>query len=306
MNRYYSKEYLIQVAQEHRTHFYSHKHWRIYAREHQLPSVDAFIRRFGTWKKAKIQAGIEEEPNKKPSVNKEEFLSILKDHLQEITTQSNWDDYAAENQLPTSKTITNVLGKWTEVKTMLDLTVRGHTGKHYTKEELTDIALKHKGYFTKVEVWKEYAQKNQLPSFDTYKRAFGSWNKAKETIGLATTTRNKEKLKEIALKHQKHFSTIEIWNNHAKENKLPSSNVFISIFGNWNEAKEEIGLSISKKGANKYSVTDEELIFIGEENIEFFTSVNVWDLHAKENNLPLSNVYIRRFGTWSNAKELIY
>lgn len=51
----------------------------------------------------------------------------------------------------------------------------------------------------------------------------------------------------------------------------------------------------------KYS--DEELIIVAKEYSFYFTTTRSWDIFAKENHLPRSNLYKKRFSSWNQAKE---
>lgn len=50
--------------------------------------------------------------------------------------------------------------------------------------------------------------------------------------------------------------------------------------------------------------SNDELINIAKQHSHYFSTVRGWDLFARENNLPRSNIYKNRFSTWNDAKYI--
>lgn len=175
MRNKYDKKTLLWIGNQHKEHFTTMTHWNEYAKENKLPSSQAYISRFGSWDKTK------KELNLKPSnigYTKEEIVDVIKEHRTKFTSAFKWNQYAKENKLPYYHTITEYFD-WRTVKKMAK--VKTH---NYTKDELLEIAMKHREYFTSMTTWNNYAREANLPSAMGYVRAFGSWKRSKHEIEI--------------------------------------------------------------------------------------------------------------------------
>ena len=168
------------------------------------------------------------------------------------------------------------------------------------QRHLTHIAKKHSHFFTTANEWNKYAKKNFLPSSTTFVYAFGSWNEAKKKIGLPLTKRPKKyttnQILDIVKKNSKYAKNKEMWNQHAKKHRLPTY-LTITQYITWDEVKRLAGYQtdFSKEG----------LIRLAKEHQKFFVSKRIWDKYAKEKNFPRSITYIRVFGSWKKAQEIV-
>ncbi|MDE3841032.1 hypothetical protein C0966_17350 (plasmid) [Bacillus methanolicus] len=232
-------------------------------------------------------------------MNQEELIKIIKPHIEYLTTVKKWDVYAKEHGLPASVNLIYHFGSWNNVKKALSLPV---LKRSYTLSQLQEIALKHKEHFLRKATWDEFAKENGLPSGGTYINAFGSWQKAKEQIGLGTEKRkndiySKEAIRKILLRHGENFVNRKQWDEYAKEHRLPTYKTIKKHFD-----YDEI-LSIINK-PKKSHFTKQDLIEIALNHKEKFLyfSMTKWDEYAKKNFLPSSQTYFKTFGSWKKAK----
>lgn len=104
-----------------------------------------------------------------------------------------------------------------------------------------------------------------------------------------------KELWEIASKHKEAFTSVEGWNQYAKENGLPHSQTFIQRFGSWNTIKEKLNLDTNNQHRPvKYQIN--ELNSIIREHKEALTSINSWNQYAQRHNLPSYDVFERHLG----------
>jgi hypothetical protein len=227
-----------------------------------------------------------------------EMLNILKQHKEHITSVRNWERYAKEHSLPSSSSLIKLFGSWNELKVQLGIT----TNKKYSEKELLDIAKKHSKYFTTYSNWNEYATKHGLPVSTTFLGHFVSWNDVKRRLGIPISTRrkySKEEIKKIIEEHREYFTSKLKWDEYSTENKLPDYRTIRNHFS-WDEVQD---IADVKK---RHNYTQAELLNIARKHASHFTTMKRWDEYAKENDLPSSMNYYRKFGTWNNVKAKLF
>lgn len=181
------------------------------------------------------------------------LLGSIKNRLTEDMTVRDWDKIAKQFQCPPSHTLIYTFGSWNNVKKAL-----GYKGNHirYSKKELEEIALKHKAYFSSKREWSEYAKKQELPTDLVYIKAYGTWNKAKQLIGIDTparkkpTTYTKKNIEEIIKKNSDYMKTKSTWDDFVKGKPLPTYKTIVKYFS-WDEAKQISDTKISNKKEDK-------------------------------------------------------
>lgn len=236
-----------------------------------------------------------------------EVIALLEPFKEKITSANAWDAFVKEHdeKLPSARVLIYKFGSWNNVKKELGIkNKREKYSEPYSKEELKEIALKHKGYMLSKRTWDEYATLHELPSAQTFINAFEKWSEIKGFVGIQTelkkpSTYTKGQLKEILKKHGKNYESRYQWDVYAKENKLPKYQTLRKHF-----TYEEILKIVKKPKSLKGTlVTKEDLIEVALKHKDvFFTSMAKWDVYAEENKLPKSNTFHKKFGTWKKAK----
>lgn len=232
-------------------------------------------------------------------MRKKELLDLLDLHKKNLTTVKQWDEYAKSEGLPPAVTIIYHFGSWTNVKRELGLTP---IKRNYSYNELEQIAIKHKEHFYRKSIWDVYSKKHGLPASATFIKAFGSWIKVKEHIGVNTDKRKddlytKEDIKNILEKHAENFVNRKQWDEYVKEKRLPTYKTIKKHFD-----YEEILKIVGKK--KPAPLTKEELIKIALKHEEQFlgSSMAKWDVYADSYGLPSSYIFFKSFGSWKKAK----
>ena len=167
----YSDEELLEIAKKHKDFFTSVGKWNTYAKEHGLPHHQTFIQRFGSWNNIKDLLNFETNEQHRPyKYEVSELLEILNEHKEAYTGIYAWNQYAKEHQLPTHGVFERILG----IKKLDSIT---NYTQSASKEDLKKIIL---SYFPNkpptVNEWKSISKANEVPSFTTVIRRFGSWN----------------------------------------------------------------------------------------------------------------------------------
>jgi hypothetical protein len=227
-------------------------------------------------------------------MNKDTLIELLEPHKQHLTTTKKWDEYAKEHNLPPSVTLIYHFDSWSNVKNAFGVFVKKNI--KYTKSELVEIGKKHQEYFHRKLIWDKHSVEHGLPASATYIKRFGSWQKAKEQIGLRNVKRKndiytKEMLEKVLKEHGKNFINRKQWDEYAKEHRIPT----------WKTIKKHFEYAEILDFAGKGK---KELIRIALQHQEHFlnSSMTKWDEYAAENDLPSSNKFHKVFGSWNKAK----
>lgn len=239
---------------------------------------------------------IQEEINNKDL----EILDMLRKHKEHITSVRNWGRYAKEHSLPSSSSLIKLFGSWNDLKLRLGIRIN----KKYSKKELLKIAKNHSKYFTTYSKWNEYASKHGLPVSTTFLTHFDSWNDVKNCLNIPVSSPNwrkysKEEIIKIIKEHKEHFTSKLKWDEYSKENKLPDYRTIRNYFS-WEEVQKMANVKV------KHNYSHEELLKIARNHAPYFTTMKRWDEYAKENSLPSSMNYYRKFGSWNHVKAKLF
>ncbi|MCM3789910.1 hypothetical protein M3221_16080 [Domibacillus indicus] len=247
---------------------------------------------------------------------KDDLQAIAKKHARYFNSVVEWNEFAAEMELPKARTFIYTYGTWNRAKKeiFLEASHIHYSGKAACdrKKELVDIAIQHAEHFEKIKDWNKHAEEMSLPYSRCYIYLFGSWNKAKEAIFGHQKKKNgvlveKKQLIQSARTHIDAFTDIQSWNQYAEERDLPKAHHYIHHFGSWNEAKLAIFRSTEEVEYNPVRRYEKkELKKLAQDHAHHFTTKKDWDDYAKERELPRSETFANHFGGWNKAKKLIF
>lgn len=229
-----------------------------------------------------------------------ELFQLIEPYKEKLTTPKEWDDFAIKHNLPPSAILVEKSGTWNQLKKSLGLKVY----KRYTKEQLEQIALKNKAYMKSKPVWDKYSKEQGLPSSQTFINAFGGkWDNVKDYLSIKTVLRqdvySKSEIESILKEHGTNYESRNQWDEYAKENNLPTFKTIRKHF-----TYDEMMTTMGKK---KHWLDDEDLYRVAIKHKEVFLTKSMakWDEYAKEHDLPKSNTYHKRFGSWKKAKTAV-
>lgn len=217
--------------------------------------------------------------------SREKLLKVAKENKGYFTTIRIWDIYAREKDLPKSNHFIRCFGRWRAALLRVhgDDVMGIHEQKairvKYTRKDLVAVAKKHSKYFTSKNSWDVFASENKLPNSWIYIRNYGDWTTAKreifgDHIPVKKISRDKNRLIMIAKNHSEHFTSKTEWNNYARELSLPTVSTYVTCFGSWGTAKDEIfGMAfsvISTENAGEHfdAVSKEHFDAVSTEQIE--------------------------------------
>ncbi|MEX3625361.1 hypothetical protein [Viridibacillus arvi] len=288
------KKFLLHIAKEHIEKFKDKKNWDKYARLNKLPTLATYHSHFSDWENVmKLiiddQEAVSEylnQSSKYRSITKEELIYILNEHTDYLNNQEQWRGYSRIHDLPTVDLIRKHFSTFNKMKKELAIDNRE---LEYSKEELLNIALKHKAFLEK-NLWVIYSDMHQLPTLGAYTKAFDSFeNVQKEVNNLEMKRLFFEKMDYIA-KMTEQFSDIVDLASKKWECIISKEE--------WEKNSEELGLpkldEIILKFHSIKNVRKCVLFYIAKSNKGFFNG-SKWDLYAKERNLPLRTRYNNQF-----------
>lgn len=236
--------------------------------------------------------------------SKEDCIKALKEIRNEIEQPLSSDKYR-DNKYeynPPLNTIVDLFGSWHSAKKQADLKESKSSKEKYTKKDCIQ-AIKNVsnklGEPPSVKQYKKYRADNS-PSIGPIIEKFGKWTNAKEKSNIGFTNKNYSKeecinsLINVAKKIGEAPSENE-YNKHRDEDS-PNSRDLINNFGNWNNTKEEAGLS----GFSEQECLN-SLRRIAE-NIGESPTIKQYKKQRYYNE-PKSYFIRKKFETWNKAKK---
>ena len=179
MVKYANKELLEKLKKWAKTHKKSPSMHDI-NKDKSMPSVTAYVNHFGSFNKAKELAGLEIH-RRIDKYSKEELLEKLKKWAKTHRKSPLARDIREDKSMPSVSTYEEHFGNFNKAKELAGLKI---TNKH-TNEELLEKLKKWAKTHKKSPSSRDIGKDKSTPSISTYKKVFGSFNKAKELAGLS-------------------------------------------------------------------------------------------------------------------------
>lgn len=174
----------------------------------------------------------------------------------------------------------------------------------YTDEELLEYLRLFNRENGRTPESRDFNYNIKYPHSNTYKKRFGSWNKALKMAKLRFTRFANVTDKELLESLTQFFTENErspTWEDFTNNNKYPSFKTYQIHFGSWNNALKMAGL----KTNNCKGITDHELL---ELLVQFSKENGRSPTQTEFNNsakYPSYGTYINRFGSWQKALKLV-
>ncbi|MDO6657376.1 hypothetical protein [Anaerobacillus sp. 1_MG-2023] len=111
-----------------------------------------------------------------------------------------------------------------------------------------------------------------------------------------------EELIQLLKPHKQAMTTVRAWDEYSDTHNLPRSITLIKRFGSWNKTKQLLEIS---KIRQREKYTRNELIHIGKEHINYFSTKRNWEKYASEQHLPSPQTFINEFGSWNSTREAL-
>lgn len=92
--------------------------------------------------------------------------------------------------------------------------------------------------------------------------------------------------------HLEHIEKSTSWSKFYRDNKLPSTQTYLAIFGTWDKLRKELNLDVKKK---KDIISKNEIEAILKIHGKEFKSRKQWDEYAHEHKLPTYKTILKHF-----------
>lgn len=110
--------------------------------------------------------------------------------------------------------------------------------------------------------------------------------------GIRTQKYFKEDLLRIARMHIEHIEKSTSWTKFYRDNKLPSTQTYLSVFGTWGNLRKELGLNVKKK---RDVISKDEIEDVLKKHGKEFKTRKQWDEYAQEHKLPTYKTILKHF-----------
>lgn len=168
--------------------------------------------------------------------------------------------------------------------------------------------------------YEKFREKNpELPSMTTIHKNLGSWQKAKERVGMKNFHNGYEigSFREVMLSALKRAAAVfgnelskrhyDEWRSSLTDEKVPSSRTIASHFSDWNNAKQEAGLATHPLFDEQFVYTEADCLNSLKEAAKELPnlSMNAYDDWRKKQTTrhPNAHVVAKKMGSWIAAKE---
>ena len=184
------------------------------------------------------------------------WLQDFAEELGETPTQLEVDN---EPSMPSRHVYMAYFGTYSNACRTAGLKVNKH---FYTDEELLEKLKKICDELRRAPKSSEIEKRDDLPCFDTYRKRFGSWDKACQKVGYKSFKEKQKLSKQKMMKKLKEFAedlgrtptSVEV----KRHKKLPSPSFYRHHFGSYSKACEKLGLVPYERGTNLDCLPEEE------------------------------------------------
>lgn len=242
---------------------------------------------------------------------REKLVERLRTLADEIGGSPTVQDLKETDDYPTLHRFVSVFGSWNEAKEAAGLKTHRKEGNRdpFTDDELLRL-LKELDEATEGFLSCDDMENAEgYPSCQTYKRRFGSWNRAKKLADLETVQTGEprkysdEELLDMLRQLSKELGRTVTVPDVDHEEGYPDSSTYVRRFGSWNKAKEKAGLATRGKGKRGTHYTDEELAAKLRDLSNVLGGQVTYNDIDHATGVPSSSTYQRRFGTVREAKK---
>lgn len=257
------------------------------------PSVKAIINTFGSWNAAKEAAELEVNAR---TYTKDECREALLKVAAELGHSPSKSDYQALDQEISADAITNQFGGWNKAKRAVGLEVTEHV-PDVSKRECEAALRKAAEKLGESPSIPQYAELEIRPSASTITEMFGSWNEAKEGVGLETNGYKREDCIEALQQAAKLLGHSPTQAEYRRLDLSPSASTICNRMG-WTNAKKAAGLQPSRAAYSKQECIDA----LREAKEEIGRSPSRTE-YRELDLTPSIQPIIDNFGGWNAAKE---
>lgn len=162
-------------------------------------SHDRMYETFGNWPNyiAELSKHIDipDSGNNRITYTKEQLINYIHDFVAETGEIPNVRNFISNSEYPSDYFYRIKFGSWNKAIEAAGYTISNRTPNKplenaYTKENLLNYIHKFVFETNKIPITKDFIDNNKYPSYVTYQKYFGSWNKAIEAAGYSPNIQN--------------------------------------------------------------------------------------------------------------------
>ena len=213
-------------------------------------SSSTIMRRFGSWRKAKEEAGIEEDLSSRTGRNKKYEDADVLNHIRECARRNDGNVTVAllndEKDLVAPSVAVERFGSWSNAKKEAGLGGDGRKGNHrprkYSDEDYLNLLRECEKKHGKV-TQRVFDDDEDFPTSGAIAGRFKSWKEAKEKAGVTDSASKytDEELLEQLRECKRRYGTCSAA-QFASDPDFASPETVQRRFKYWNTAKEEAGI----------------------------------------------------------------
>lgn len=261
-----------------------------------MPSLDVYIKRFGTWNTALQKAGLPINL-RRGSWDKQSIIRELQRKSVELGRTPSANDIKDDLTMPSPSQCTQVFGTWSAAIQAANLpAIRVYS---YSREDLIAALQQKADEIGRAPSQRAMLKDSRMPSPGAYLRFFDSWDDALAEIGYRSRhIRGYSKDQAIKLLQQKakQLGRNPTAAETSGEPGFPHYDTFRRLFGSWEEALAAAGLDLVG-----IDLGDDKLLDLLRQKAQQLGRTPKRREVDYDKTMPSSRLYAKHFGSWQNA-----
>ena len=262
-----------------------------FRKDKRLYSVETIVKKFGSWNKALVEAGIYESEDEN-ALSKEKIIEQLREHYLKNPNISI-ESFKKDKSACSPTTVRNKFGSWTNALIEAGIYIREE--EKLSEEKIVKQLKQH--YLKNLSITvRSFNDDKEVCSSTTVIRMFGSWEKALILAGIYEEKLLKEKMKIIEQLKKHYLKNLSITQKSFEADKsVCSYNTVKNKFGSWNNALLEAGIKEKELKPSKAEIIEDI-------KKHFLKNFNITQKSfSADKSVCSTSTVIRRFGSWSKA-----
>ena len=204
--------------------------------DESMPSANTYENRFGSWNKALKAAGLSLNNN---FCSNEELISLLKAKAESLGRTPTAKDINSDKSMPSVIVYINRFGSWNKSLEAAGLSLDNNL---YSGEELIELLKAKAESLGRTPTMTDVKSDKSMPSAETYRSRFGSWQNALRAAGLSINGYSNEELVTLLKAKAESLGRTPTTRDIRSDKDMPSVNTYVKRFGSWQNALRAAGL----------------------------------------------------------------
>ncbi|MFW5438917.1 homing endonuclease associated repeat-containing protein [Paenibacillus apiarius] len=268
-----------------------------------------YERRFGSWNKALVAAGLTPEFHTKKGwdISDEELISMVRPLFDRIgSTKKNDYEASRGEDLPSSTYLNTRFKGWNNFLIRAGFTKDDvnlyRTSKDEYIRQIRNYVEEHDGRVPTIDEWKAAGYSGQIREiFPTFNDAIIAAGFDPNTVRSSTVTETDEELIQMYVAFSNKLGYPATYNDLLRSPDIYSPNVFTLRFGTLNDLREKAGLDTSRHGF-KYDTEELRQMLLDFKRKYGKPTVRTMRELFKKKGMPDVNTFLRHFQVTSTNK----